>query len=112
MLYYSGHGSQMPDISKDETDGLDETIVPYDSRLPGKFDISDDELNALLKKLAAKTSNITVILDSCHSGTFSRGTSTIRRIEPDTRPPPDDADTVRQTTRDGASDVLELGANG
>ena len=31
VFHYSGHGSQMTDLEGDEPDGLDETIVPYDS---------------------------------------------------------------------------------
>ena len=31
VVHYSGHGSQMTDLEGDEPDGLDETIVPYDS---------------------------------------------------------------------------------
>ena len=32
VVHYSGHGSRMKDASGDESDGLDETIVPHDSR--------------------------------------------------------------------------------
>jgi hypothetical protein len=75
VFHYSGHGSQMKDVSGDELDGLDETIVPHDSRDPaGKvFDISDDEINSLLQELSKKTQNITFIFDSCNSGTVTRG---------------------------------------
>ena len=31
VVHYSGHGSQVVDLEKDEPDGLDETIVPDDS---------------------------------------------------------------------------------
>ncbi len=30
IIYYSGHGSQVPDRNGDEEDGLDETFVPTD----------------------------------------------------------------------------------
>lgn len=93
ILYYAGHGSQMRDISGDETDGRDETIIPHDSRTPGVFDISDDELNGLLQQLTRKTKNVTVILDSCNSGAGIRaGGSTVRSIPMDDRPPPPPAD--------------------
>ncbi len=89
ILHYSGHGSQMRDVSGDEIDDLDETIVPHDSRTEGIFDISDDQINGLLKQLTAKTGNVTFILDSCHSGAISRaGGNTVRKIDPDDRPPP------------------------
>jgi hypothetical protein len=111
ILYYSGHGSQMRDASGDETDGWDETLVAHDSRTAGVFDVSDDELNSLLSRLAEKTSNITVILDSCHSGTAARNMATVRRIPRDERPPPPERPGTRQTAADGPSDVLALGAN-
>lgn len=89
VFHFSGHGSQMPDASGKKISNLDETIVPYDSRDPeGKvFDISGAELHALLVQLAAKTKNVTFILDSCHSGTLVRG-ARVRSIPADTRTPP------------------------
>jgi hypothetical protein len=89
VFHYSGHGSQMKDVTGKMISGLDETIVPHDSRDPlGKvFDISGAELHGLLVQLAAKTHNITFILDSCHSGTLVRG-NRVRTVAPDTRTPP------------------------
>jgi len=86
---YSGHGSQMPDVTHKRISGLDETIVPYDSRDPAGqvFDISGAELHGLLLQLVAKTKNVTFILDSCHSGTLVRG-ARVRSIPADTRTPP------------------------
>jgi hypothetical protein len=89
VFHYSGHGSQMRDVTGKMISGLDETLVPYDSRDPeGKvFDISGAELHPLLVQLAAKTSNLTFILDSCHSGTLVRG-ARVRSVAADTRTPP------------------------
>jgi hypothetical protein len=86
VFHYSGHGSQMKDVTGKMISGLDETIVPYDSRDPaGKvFDISGAELHLALVQLANKTRNVTFILDSCHSGTLVRG-ARVRSIPPDTR---------------------------
>ena len=44
VFHYCGHGSQMTDLEGDEPDGLDETIVPFDSgRAPHENrDIKDD----------------------------------------------------------------------
>lgn len=85
VFHYSGHGSQMKDVTG-KISGLDETIVPYDSRDPeGKvFDISGAELHAALAQLTRKTRNVTFILDSCHSGTLVRG-ARVRWIPPDSR---------------------------
>jgi hypothetical protein len=90
VFHYSGHGSQVPDKTGKMISGLDGTIVPYDSRDPeGKvFDITGAELHTALVQLAAKTKNLTFILDSCHSGTLVRGADTharVRSIPPDTR---------------------------
>src|SRR5438876_11780237 len=71
LFHYSGHGSQMRDTTGVEPDGHNETIVPHDSRThhPDVYDIPDKTLGALLARLAErKDNNITVILDSCHSG--------------------------------------------
>jgi len=88
VFHYSGHGSQMPDVTGKIISGLDETIVPYDSRDPDNevFDISGTELHPLLQQLAKKTKNVTFILDSCHSGTLVRG-ARARGIAADTRIP-------------------------
>jgi hypothetical protein len=97
VFHYSGHGSQMKDTTGKMISGLDETIVPYDSRDPeGKvFDISGAELHQALVQLASKTNNVTFILDSCHSGTLVRG-ARVRFIPTDTRDiPPSVATTIR-----------------
>jgi hypothetical protein len=100
VFHYSGHGSQMPDVTKKRMGGVDETIVSYDSRDPaGKvFDISGAELHGLLVQLAARTKNITFILDSCHSGTLVRG-ARVRSAPEDKRTPPPLPDYAVATTR-------------
>jgi hypothetical protein len=98
LFHYSGHGSQMRDATGAEPDGLDETLVAQDSRQPGVFDIPDRTLAALLERLAArKGRNVTVILDSCHSGSATRkiagpGVALARRAPADHRLPPADLD--------------------
>lgn len=85
VFHYSGHGSQITDVNGDETDGRDETLVPIDSRDPQKkgFDITDDKLNEWFQVLSRYTSNITFILDSCHSGTGTRSNDATRNVEMD-----------------------------
>ncbi len=90
VFHFSGHGSQMKDRSGDEVDGMDETIVPVDSRTLGVYDISDDELNGLFTQLNKKTKNVTFVLDCCHSGTGTRGVALARRVDADNREPPPD----------------------
>src|SRR5215213_3056481 len=73
VFFYSGHGSQQLDgPEKDEADGYDETLVPYDSgRIshPNR-DISDDEIYLWLLRLTARTPFVTLIFDCCNSGTI------------------------------------------
>jgi secreted trypsin-like serine protease len=78
FFYMSSHGSQVPDLNGDEADGLDETLVPYDTRVEtqnGKKvlrnQIIDDEIDDLLKRIPDR--NVTVVIDACHSGTSTRG---------------------------------------
>lgn len=81
LFYYSGHGSQEkapPEFWKLEPDHLDETIVCYDSRTEGNWDLADKELAILIADVAKikpgdkKPPHIVVILDSCHSGSATR----------------------------------------
>jgi hypothetical protein len=73
VFYYAGHGSQTPDKNGDEADNSDETLMFHDARTDGIHDLLDDELNQMLARLHKKTSHIVVILDSCNSGTATRG---------------------------------------
>lgn len=88
VLFIAAHGSQVLDTNKDEDeeDGLDETILFHDSRVGNVKDLVDDELNAMLARLYARTHNVVLILDSCNSGTASRGPSastfTARYVSP------------------------------
>lgn len=101
VFHFSGHGSQMKDASGDETDQWDETIVPYDSRTEGVFDITDDELNRRFRDLADKT-NLTVILDCCHSGSGLRAISA-RQIARDEREQPAPTPGARRDAKDVAA---------
>lgn len=77
LFHYSGHGQQIPDDNgtPDESDGYDEAIIPYDNKGTKDYSnhIRDDEIGILVKELREKTSNIVISLDSCHSGTATRG---------------------------------------
>jgi uncharacterized caspase-like protein len=107
VFHYSGHGSQMDDVSGDESDGLDETIVPHDSRDPaGKvFDISDDEINGLLRELSQKKAKVTFIFDSCNSGTVARGPGKKRHAPKDERQPPQPSAAGKRGAAEGKSDL-------
>ncbi len=72
FFYYAGHGSQVRNSLSEELDGLDESIVPADSRL-GASDIRDKELRPLFNRILDRGARLTVILDACHSGSGVRG---------------------------------------
>ncbi len=77
LFWYSGHGSRTPDasgVAGAEADGQDSTLVLHDSRANGDvFDLTDDELHSLIRALCAKSDDVTVITDCCHSGGNTRG---------------------------------------
>jgi hypothetical protein len=63
MFHYSGHGSQIKDMNRDERDGKDEVIYPVDLKY-----ISDDEVRNIIKNLNNNT-RMYCVIDSCNSGT-------------------------------------------
>ncbi len=73
VFYYAGHGSQTRDKNGDEPDGKDETFVLHDSRSKDIRDLSDDRFNTMLQSLHEKTTHIAVFIDSCNSGSATRG---------------------------------------
>lgn len=121
LFHFSGHGSQAPDPTQTEPDGLDETLVCHDSRLPDHYDLKDWELGLLLDEAAQYTHNITVILDCCHSGggtragettkpiADTRGCAIDRRPQPVGRPP---ALQVSAATRSGRAPVANAWVRG
>ncbi len=73
FIYYAGHGSQVYNSLSTEVSGdkQDETIVPADM-----LDIRDKELAGLFNRLLDKGVILTLIFDSCHSGSIARGSTT------------------------------------
>jgi len=69
FLSYSGHGTQVPDRTGEEADGMDEAIVPTDYESTGRV-ITDDELYAYLVKPLPEGVLLTCIFDCCHAGTI------------------------------------------
>ncbi len=70
LLYFSGHGGCVADQNGDESDGKDEALVLYDTRLRGdtmERSRRGDELHALLQRLSGR--RVLVLIDACHSST-------------------------------------------
>lgn len=61
---YSGHGSQVWDKNGDETDVLDEVIVPLDFNV-----ITDDELKTIIQTHLKPNVTLFALFDCCNSGT-------------------------------------------
>jgi hypothetical protein len=72
VFYYAGHGSQVTNSLSDEIDRLDESLVPADAN-SGAPDIRDKELRELFGVALDAGVDLVVILDSCHSGSATRG---------------------------------------
>ncbi|MBW4597311.1 MAG: caspase family protein [Brasilonema angustatum HA4187-MV1] len=75
LFYYSGHGSQElapKEFWQLEPDHLDETLVCYDSRTEGGWDLADKELAKLIAEVSQKNPHMTIIMDCCHSGSGTR----------------------------------------
>lgn len=91
LFYYSGHGSQNtspPEFWHLDPDRMMETLVCWDSRLEGGWDLADKELAKLIAEVAKGGPQITVVLDACHSGSGTRGDVVERRAPSDSRPRP------------------------
>lgn len=82
VIHYSGHGQQVFDDGDDETDNLDESIVPYDAfayysdTYKGENHLRDDVIGTIItnfRNKLGKSGQLLVLLDSCHSGSSTRG---------------------------------------
>ncbi len=68
LIYYSGHGDQK---TWPNSPVSHEAIVPHNGQdIQYLFDV---QLNSLINAITARTGDITVILDSCHSDGATRG---------------------------------------
>jgi hypothetical protein len=74
-FYYSGHGSRLRNSLSPEPDKLDEAIVPADGIFYNSY-LRDKELALIFQKFIERGVVLTVIIDSCHSGSMARGAET------------------------------------
>jgi hypothetical protein len=85
VFYYAGHGSQEQapeEFWMIEPDHLDETLVLFDSRDQGSWDLADKEIAKLIEEVANKGPHVAVIFDCCHSGSGTREIGTVSRRAP------------------------------
>lgn len=92
FIHFACHGQQVYDQltaeeGKDEQDGYDEALAPYDSKgqcnpvsYRGEKHLRDDDLakkfTAIREKIGAEGS-LLVLIDACHSGTASRAAESL-----------------------------------
>jgi hypothetical protein len=83
VLYYSGHGAQLPDYNAAETiDHVDECLVPYDFHWTQDSAITDDDFLQYYNALPY-SAKFFAIFDCCHSGGLTRdGARKIRAMVP------------------------------
>lgn len=72
VFYHSGHGTLIPDANGDESDRMDEAFVSYDFDFNDRKSMYlDDDMVEVLKHLKEGVF-LTIVVDTCHSGTISR----------------------------------------
>lgn len=82
FMYFSGHGVQVEDDSGDEADGSDEALVMADVDLENDHYtnlLTDDEIALLFASVS--DAELTLVFDSCHSGTLTRSGAAPARPE-------------------------------
>lgn len=82
-LHFSTHGQPFEDVSGDEDDGWDESIVPVDAPIEytkgqyeGENHMIDDELHEYctkIRKAIGTKGMLYVVIDACHAGKASMG---------------------------------------
>src|SRR5580704_8686350 len=77
LIYFSGHGTRVPDPSPDNANGADDALVMHDverARVAGKATLKNvligHEFGAALA--AIPSHDILVLVDACHSGSATR----------------------------------------
>ncbi len=112
-FHFSGHGSRARSSDPTERDGYDETLVLWDSRSPGGWDLLDKELAVLIGEVEAKGAQLVLFLDCCHAGGATRaegrtGEAAVRACLPDARPRPAATLLGKSTRGDTASSTALL----
>ena len=87
VISFGSHGQQIRDqrtveLGKDEDDGYDEALLPYDAKgtysptgYRGEKHLRDDDLFPILQEIRRKIGkggSLLVLMDACHSGTGTR----------------------------------------
>ncbi len=71
IIYFSGHGTFLPDNNQDEDDCVDEAFVPVYRKDLETESVRDDQFVRLANKIGTK--HITTFLDTCFAGGLRKG---------------------------------------
>lgn len=75
LFYFAGHGSRTLapfEFEEVAADGMIESIVCYDSRLSGGYDLTDKEISYLIHQATQRGAHFLAIMDCCFSGDITR----------------------------------------
>lgn len=73
-IHYSGHGGRSATLFPAfKSNGLDESLAPCDINQPAGRPLRDVEIAVLLRQMAQRELLTTLVLDSCYSGSATRG---------------------------------------
>ena len=87
VIHFSSHGQQITDTNADEADSFDEAIVCYGApqQAEGNYNtyigdqhLRDEDLGQLIDELRKKLGSdgdVLLLVDACHSGTITRGST-------------------------------------
>jgi len=72
VFYYSGHGTNIKDLSGDEADGTDEAycFVTPDGQITLESCMIDDDFAKIITSAIPDSCTVLVLSDCCHSGTI------------------------------------------
>jgi hypothetical protein len=76
VIFYSGHGMQLPTEDGSEADRLDECLVAIDQpgqQSPDQFCIRDKAIRRYLDQIAAGADQVVLVFDCCFSGGATKG---------------------------------------
>ncbi len=66
VIFFSGHGTRIPDTNGDEPDDEDEALVLFDAL------VSDDWLHQRLRVLNELGARVTVVIDACNASSLAK----------------------------------------
>ena len=82
IFYFSGHGSEETTSEEFVQKGLEpeggknETLVCYNSKVDGVYNIADKEIRLVISRIAEQDAHVLLLFDCCHSGSLTKADQT------------------------------------